>query len=191
MKILPESATRGPSFGVEDSIGHPASLASKPSNWMRRTVHIKGKIEPFFGTLDENVRLLEDALHDRIDLHDGTKLTVEGSHDAVEQAVKIVDEYNHLTRGGRLLSSTAVKSLMRVVTEEPHGSPRSMFEHERTRAFGKKQVTPKNASQRHYMEEIEKKDMMFGIGPGGTGKTYIAVAMAVSALLTKQVNRII
>jgi phosphate starvation-inducible PhoH-like protein len=56
---------------------------------------------------------------------------------------------------------------------------------------GKKQVTPKNASQRRYMEEIEKHDMMFGIGPGGTGKTYIAVAMAVSALLTKQVNRII
>jgi len=66
-----------------------------------------------------------------------------------------------------------------------------MFEHGRARSFGKKQVTPKNASQRRYMEEIEKHDMMFGIGPGGTGKTYIAVAMAVSALLTKQVNRII
>jgi phosphate starvation-inducible PhoH-like protein len=66
-----------------------------------------------------------------------------------------------------------------------------MFEGGKQRAFGKKQVTPKNASQRHYMEEIEKHDMVFGIGPGGTGKTYIAVAMAVSALLTKQVNRII
>jgi phosphate starvation-inducible PhoH-like protein len=66
-----------------------------------------------------------------------------------------------------------------------------MFEHARTRSFGKKVVTPKNASQRRYMEEIEKHDMMFAVGPGGTGKTYIAVAMAVSALLTKQVNRII
>src|SRR5438046_6737330 len=66
-----------------------------------------------------------------------------------------------------------------------------MFEHGRVRSFGKKQDTPKNASQKRYMEEIEKHDMMFGIGPGGTGKTYIAVAMAVSALLTKQVNRII
>jgi phosphate starvation-inducible PhoH-like protein len=84
-----------------------------------------------------------------------------------------------------------VKSLMRVATEEPHESPRGMFEHGRVRSFGKKQVTPKNASQKRYMEEIEKHDMMFGIGPGGTGKTYIAVAMAVSALLTKQVNRII
>jgi phosphate starvation-inducible protein PhoH and related proteins len=78
-----------------------------------------------------------------------------------------------------------------VATEEPHESPRGMFEHGRVRSFGKKVVTPKNNGQRRYMEEIEKHDMMFAVGPGGTGKTYIAVAMAVSALLTKQVNRII
>ncbi len=157
---------------------------------MRRTVHISGQIEPFFGTLDENVRLLEDSLRVRTHLHD-TRLTIEGEQDSVDQAVKIVEEYNHLTRHGRTLSAAEVKSLMRVATEEPHESPRGMFEHGRTRSFGKKQVTPKNASQKRYMEEIEKHDMMFGIGPGGTGKTYIAVAMAVSALLTKLVNRII
>src|ERR1700736_6179096 len=157
---------------------------------MRRTVHISGPIEPFFGTLDDNVRLLEDVLHVRTHLHD-TRLTIEGEQDSVDQAVKIVEEYNHLTRHGRTLSSTEVKSLMRVATEEPHESPRGMFEHHRTRSFGKKVVTPKNAGQRRYMEEIEKHDMMFAVGPGGTGKTYIAVAMAVSALLTKQVNRII
>jgi phosphate starvation-inducible PhoH-like protein len=80
---------------------------------------------------------------------------------------------------------------MRVVLDAPHESPRGMFEHGKQRSFGKKQVTPKNASQRRYMEEIEAHDMVFSIGPGGTGKTYIAVAMAVSALLTRQVNRII
>jgi phosphate starvation-inducible PhoH-like protein len=157
---------------------------------MRRTVHISGQIEPFFGTLDENVRLLEDTLHVRTHLHD-TRLTVEGEQDNVDQAVRIVEEYNHLTRHGRTLSSSEVKSLVRVATEEPRESPRGMFEPGRTRSFGKKVVTPKNVAQRHYMEEIEKHDMMFGVGPGGTGKTYIAVAMAVSALLTKQVNRII
>ncbi len=157
---------------------------------MRRTVHISGQIEPFFGTLDENVRLLEDVLQVRTHLSD-TRLTIEGKQESVDQAVKIIEEYNHLTRHGRALSSAEVKSLMRVATEEPHESPRGMFEHARTRSFGKKVVTPKNASQRRYMEEIEKHDMMFAVGPGGTGKTYIAVAMAVSALLTKQVNRII
>jgi phosphate starvation-inducible protein PhoH and related proteins len=157
---------------------------------MRRTVHISGQIEPFFGTLDENVRLLEDSLQVRTHLHD-TRLVIEGEQDGVDQAVKIIEEYNHLTRHGRKLSASEVKSLMRVATEEPRESPRGMFEHGRTRSFGKKQVTPKGANQRRYMEEIEKYDMVFAIGPGGTGKTYLAVAMAVSALLTKQVNRII
>jgi len=157
---------------------------------MKRTIHISGKLEPFFGTLDENIRLLEDTLRVKTHLHD-TRLTVEGEQEDVDQAVRIVEEYNHLTRHGRMLSSSEVKSLMRVATEEPQESPRGMFEHGRTRSFGKKTVTPKSANQRRYMEEIETHDMTFGIGPGGTGKTYLAVAMAVSALLTKTVNRII
>jgi phosphate starvation-inducible PhoH-like protein len=157
---------------------------------MRRTIHISGQIEPFFGTLDENVRLLEDSLRVRTHLHD-TRLVIEGEQEGVDRAVSIIEEYNHLTRHGRKLSAAEVKALMRVATEEPHESPRGMFEHTRTRSFGKKQVTPKGANQRHYMEAIEKHDMVFATGPGGTGKTYLAVAMAVSALLTKQVNRII
>ena len=175
---------------LEESIGHPYRAPSEPSNWMKRSVHITGKLQPFFGTLDENIKMLEDALGVRTHLHD-TRLTIEGEQESVDQAVRIVEEYNHLARHGRSLTSTEVKALLRVATEEPQESPRGMFEHGRTRSFGKKSVTPKNASQRRYMEEIETHDMTFGIGPGGTGKTYLAVAMAVSALLTKQVNRII
>src|SRR2546422_2930673 len=111
----------------------PVGSSENSSTWMRRTVHISGKIEPFFGTLDENVRLLEESLRVRTHLHD-TRLTIEGEQDSVDQAVKIVEEYNHLTRHGRPLSAAEVKSLMRVATDEPHESPRGMFEHGRTRS---------------------------------------------------------
>src|SRR5947207_11896668 len=91
-------------------ISKPVPVAREPSNWMRRTVHISGQIEPLFGTLDENVRLLEESLHVRTHLHD-TRLTIEGEQDVVDRAVTIVEEYNHLTRHGRKLSSAEVKSL--------------------------------------------------------------------------------
>jgi phosphate starvation-inducible PhoH-like protein len=114
---------------------------------MKRTIHISGQLEPFFGTLDENIRMLEDVLQVRTHLHD-TRLTIEGAQESVDQAVRIVEEYNHLTRHGRVLSSSEVKSLMRVATEEPHASPRGMFEHGRVPSERKlsRQKTPASAA---------------------------------------------
>jgi phosphate starvation-inducible PhoH-like protein len=186
-----EAVNRFAAHASIPAIGKPASVASpEKSSWMKRTVHIAGKLEPFFGTLDENVRLLENSLHVRTHLQD-SKLTIEGEQRAVAQAVKIVEEYNHATHTGKELTGEEVKSLMSVALDAPQESPRGMFDANKLRAFGKKSVVARNAAQRNYMEQIEHHDMMFGIGPAGTGKTYIAVAMAVSALLTKQVNRII
>ena len=157
---------------------------------MRRTVQIAGGIESLFGTLDENLKLFESAL--RVTTHlQNDKLSIEGEPAQVERAVRILDEYNELVHEGRVLDNGAVKALLRVVTEEPNISLRGILQPGRPRAFGKKSITPKSANQRRYMEFIERYDMVFAIGPGGTGKTYLAVAMAVSSLLTKQVNRII
>jgi phosphate starvation-inducible PhoH-like protein len=80
---------------------------------------------------------------------------------------------------------------LRVVTEDPEVSLRELVSSGKQRNFGKKTVAPKGANQRRYLEAIERNDLVFGIGPAGTGKTYLAVAMAVSALLAKRVNRII
>ncbi|HVO57069.1 MAG TPA: PhoH family protein [Dongiaceae bacterium] len=157
---------------------------------MKRSTHIAGKIEPFFGTLDENVRLLEDSLHVRLHLDD-SRLTIEGDAEGVARALRIVEEYNLAASHGKQLTGEEVKSLMSVALDAPDESTRGMFDPSKVRAFGKKSVAPRNAAQRRYMEEIETHDMMFGIGPAGTGKSYIAVAMAVSALLSKKVSRII
>jgi phosphate starvation-inducible PhoH-like protein len=160
---------------------------------MRRTVQIAGGVESLFGTLDENVKLLESALRVTTQLQDG-QLAIEGEAGQVDRAVRILDEYNQLVREGRRLNHGDVKAMIRVATEDPNTKLREVLSPgapARARVFGKKSVTPKSSNQKLYMEAIEKHDMTFAVGPGGSGKTYLAVAMAVSALLTKQVDRII
>jgi phosphate starvation-inducible PhoH-like protein len=160
---------------------------------MRRTVQIAGGVESLFGTLDENVKLLESALRVTTQLRDG-HLAIEGEAAQVERAVRILDEYNQLVREGRRMNHGDVKAMIRIATEDPKTTLRQVLEPgapARARVFGKKSVTPKSSNQKLYMEAIEKHDMTFAVGPGGSGKTYLAVAMAVSALLTKQVDRII
>src|SRR5258707_4230548 len=160
---------------------------------MRRTVQIAGGVESLFGTLDENVKLLESALRVTTQLQDG-QLAIEGEATQVDRAVRILDEYNQLVREGRRLNHGDVKAMIRVATEDPNTTLREVLQPGapvRARVFGKKSVTPKSSNQKLYMEAIEKHDMTFAVGPGGSRKTYLAVAMAVSALLTKQADRII
>ncbi len=157
---------------------------------MKRTVQLAGGVEALFGTLDENLKLLESALRVSTQLQQD-QIEIEGEPAQVERAARIIEEYSDLVREGRVLSNGEVKSLLRVATQEPNVTLRSLLVPPRPRAFGKKTIQPKSPNQRRYMECIEKYDMVFAIGPGGTGKTYLAVAMAVSALLTKQVSRII
>ncbi len=157
---------------------------------MRRTVQLAGGIEQLFGTLDENLKLLESALRVSTQLKDDT-LEIEGEPSQVDRAARILEEYNELVREGRVFNNGEVKAILQAATEEPEVPLRGIVGPARTRAFGKKSITPKSPNQRRYLECMEKSDMVFSIGPGGTGKTYLAVAMAVSALLTKQVTRII
>lgn len=160
---------------------------------MKRTVQIAGQVESLFGTLDENLKLFESALKVTTHLQD-SQLAIEGEPAQVDRAVRILGQYNDLVREGRRLDNGAVKDLLRVATEDPDTSLKGILDPgqpAKPRHFGKKPVMPRSPNQRRYMEEIERNDMVFAIGPGGTGKTYLAVAMAVSALLAKQVNRII
>src|SRR5256712_2151293 len=84
-----------------------------------------------------------------------------------------------------------VNHMLRVLIADTKAPLRGLVEAGRRRSFGRRTVQPKSVSQRRYLEAIEKHDMVFGIGAAGTGKTYLAVAMAISALLAKRVNRII
>jgi len=157
---------------------------------MKRTVKITTEIEPLFGTLDENLKLFESVLKVNTHLQDEA-LELEGEPASVERAERFLRDYMALAHEGHAFANGEVQNLLRIFEQDPNVSVRELVETPRPRLFGKKAVTPKSPNQRAYMESIETNDMVFAIGPGGTGKTYLAVAMAVSALLTKKVDRII
>lgn len=157
---------------------------------MKATVEISRGIEALFGTRDENIRLLEAGLNVRTRLLDRS-LEIEGEPSAVARAESFVEEYVALVGEGQPFSNGDLNCYLRVILEDPQVTLRGLVSSGRQRNFGKKTVLPKTMNQRRYVEAIERNDLVIGIGPAGTGKTYLAVAMGLSALLSKRVSRII
>ena len=158
---------------------------------MRKALEITPNLEPLFGTRDENLRLMETMLHVHIDFEsDG--LMVEGPEESVSRVERIFADFEALRRAGVNLQNGELNGMLRLVTADPSITLRSLVDAGRQRSAGtKRTVQPRSLNQRRYVESIEQCDMVFGIGPAGTGKTYLAVAMAASALMAKKVSRII
>src|SRR5512146_1378804 len=157
---------------------------------MKKNIEISSNIGTLFGTRDENLHLLEDGLNVRIDLK-ADSVEIEGAARDVARAEQVFADYDQLQRSGFVFNNGDLGSMLRIVITDPSVSLRGLAEAGKQRSFGRRTVQPKSINQRRYLEAIEKYDMVFGIGPAGTGKTYLAVAMAMSALLAKRVNRII
>src|SRR5579859_1785880 len=157
---------------------------------MKASVQISRGVESLFGTRDENIRLIEGGLKVSTHLVDSS-LEIEGDEANVNRAAGILEEYVALVKEGHVFSNGDLNSYLRVVTEDPEVGLRALVSSGRQRNFGKKLLAPKTVNQRRYLEAIERNDLVFGIGPAGTGKTYLAVAMAISALIGKKVSRII
>jgi phosphate starvation-inducible PhoH-like protein len=143
-----------------------------------------------FGTRDENIRLIESGLNVTTRLTSDS-IEIEGEDGSVLRAENILVDYAQLVREGHVFQNGDLNSYLRVVVTDPTVTLRNLVVSGRQRAFGKKTLAPKSINQRRYIEAIERNDLIFGIGPAGTGKTYLAVAMAVSALVNKKVTRII
>src|SRR5438309_3375669 len=157
---------------------------------MKKSIEISPNIEALFGTRDENLHVLEDGLNINIDLRSDS-IELEGAPRDVARAEQLFADYEHLRKSGHQFVNGDLSSMLRVVVGDPNATLRGLAEAGRQRSFGRRTVQPKSPNQRRYLEAIEKHDMVFGVGPAGTGKTYLAVAMAISALLAKRVNRII
>src|ERR1700726_2407186 len=157
---------------------------------MKKNIELTRDIETLFGTRDENLHVLEDGLNINIDLR-SDRIELEGAPRDVARAEQLFADYEHLRKSGHQFVNGDLSSMLRVVVGDPNATLRGLAEAGRQRSFGRRTVQPKSPNQRRYLEAIENHDMVFGVGPAGTGKTYLAVAMAISALLNKQVNRII
>jgi phosphate starvation-inducible PhoH-like protein len=157
---------------------------------MKSSVQISRGIESLFGTRDENIRLIENNLKVRTRLLNDS-LEIEGEESGVNRAAGILKDYAGLMKEGHVFNNGDLNSFLRVVTSDSSTNLRSLVESGKQRSFGKKVIAPKTITQRRYVDAIEHHDLVFGIGPAGTGKTYLAVAMAVSALIQKRVSRIV
>jgi phosphate starvation-inducible PhoH-like protein len=157
---------------------------------MKTSVKVPNGVEELVGTHDGNLRLLEKSFNVSVNLGDDA-VEIEGGDNEVRRAQKILEEYADLVESGSRFDSSEVESFLRIAGQDPQATLKGLAEAGRPRTFGKKSITPKSLNQRTYVDAIERHDMVFGIGPSGTGKTYLAVAMAVDALLSREVSRII
>jgi phosphate starvation-inducible PhoH-like protein len=162
---------------------------------VKKSLHLTPGIEPLYGTRDENLRLMEDGLAVQIDLR-ADSIQLMGEAAAVARVEGIFADFEHLRKLGVHPHNGELNALLKMVVADPAVTLRGLVESGKQRSYNggggvKRVVQPRSPNQRKYVESIETNDMVFGLGPAGTGKTYLAVAMAVSALLAKKVSRII
>lgn len=155
---------------------------------MERTIELADRVAvELAGEHDRTLRSLEERLDLAIDLR-GNRMTLSGDGARVEAAAAVIDELTDLVAGGQTLGPGTVEALASAVV---HNEPLTrtlgnvLWRH---RALA---ITPKTAGQRRYVDAIGESTITFGIGPAGTGKTYLAVAMAAAALHRREVGRII
>lgn len=147
-------------------------------------------LETLFGVHDQNIKYLESLLSVRIDAR-GQDVSIDGDPADVETVERILQDFSDLFKEGNHFTDKELREAFAQIAEDRAFSLRDYFTKARFNPTGKKQVAPKSANQRKYIQAIQEKDVVFGIGVAGTGKTYLAVAMAVQALMQKQVNRIV
>lgn len=146
-------------------------------------------VSSVLGSADDNLRVLNNRLDADLFAR-GNVVTVTGPDYEVARAAKILDELEAIARRGHAVSTDTVKHTMDMVAVEAPQSVSAALAADIVKRRGKA-IRPKTVGQSEYVQAIDDNTVVFGIGPAGSGKTYLAVAKAVQALQTKQVSRII
>lgn len=143
-----------------------------------------------FGQQNRNLKLVERMLGVRVGSR-GSELTIEGDDAQVLLARRLFEEVHGLLKAGYVVSPADLDYATRILSADSRAQLRDIFLDTIFVSTRKKVIAPKSLAQKAYVDAIRKHDVVFGIGPAGTGKTYLAMAMAVSFLVKKEVSRIV
>ena len=147
-------------------------------------------LNTLFGVQDQNIKYLESLLDIRISAR-GNELTIDGDPQNIATVENILRDFAQLFDEGNTFSDKELRDAFKQVAEDRAYTLKDYFTRSRFNPSGKKAVAPKTVNQRKYIEAIQDRDLTFGIGPAGTGKSFLAVALAVQSLFAKQVSRIV
>ena len=143
-----------------------------------------------FGPSNSHLQLIERSTQVSISVRDA-ELTLEGDGDQVILVYRLLEDLYKFAREGRPLYLSDVEQALKVVMQDRNVSLSDIFMDTIVISNRKRVITPQGIGQKRYIEAIRQYDVVFGIGPAGTGKTYLAVAMAVAALKNQEVHRIV
>jgi phosphate starvation-inducible PhoH-like protein len=157
---------------------------------MKRITVPEDAVTTLFGSYDENLKHFESVLGVRIRTQ-GHELVVDGDNDSLDKLERVVNQLSSLMREGYKPSNADVKTAAELVARDGDVDLQEHFLKGSLTPAGKRRVAPKTINQRRYLDAIDSNDIVFGVGPAGTGKTYLAMAQAVAYLVNKKVSRII
>jgi len=143
-----------------------------------------------FGNHDENLRMLEDEFGVKISSR-GSEIVVKGAAEDVGSVERLLAQMQELIGKGYPVKKSDFSTGMRVVRDKPDTNLVDFFTDDSIQPAIRRVVTPRNVAQRMYLQSIQDHDIVFGVGPAGTGKTFLAVAAAAAALYDKQIKRIV
>jgi len=147
-------------------------------------------VTTLFGIHDENLRMIETAFHVRISAR-GSEVFVQGAADEVAATEKLLGEMQELLDRGYPLKKSDIFTGVRVVRDRPETNLVEFFADDSLQPALRRVVTPRNLAQKLYLQAMQEHDITFAIGPAGTGKTFLAVAMAAAAMTEKSIKRIV
>ncbi len=145
---------------------------------------------PLLGRNDDHLRTLEHELDIRI-VARGHDLTLRGDEHQVTKAERALVQLAELVRSGAPLRAVEVRAALQMISDDVNADVKAVFSDAIPVPSRKKWIAPKTLGQKRYVDAIRKHDMVFAIGPAGTGKSFLAVAMAVAALTKREVARIV